>query len=156
MAWLRIDDGFADHPKLVELGKPEHRWTWLEVLAYCARQKTQGRIPREIGDVIRRANPAFIRRCVEVGLVDLDEDIHRVHDWDDYNPKDPTKADRQARWRAKRNGAVDTDVDTRVDSSVDDGVDGGDCGENRTDDAHDTHRDTPIGSVQPKPVPVRR
>lgn len=85
MAWLRIDDGFADHPKIVQLGKPEQRWTWLEVLTYCARQRTAGKVPAGINDVIRRATPAFLKRCVAVGLLDEKDGALSVHDWDIYN-----------------------------------------------------------------------
>lgn len=85
MAWLRIDDGFAEHPKLLELALAD-RWAWLEVLCYCARNGTDGRIPNGIGEAVKRATPALLGRAEKAGLVDRDEDGARhVHDWDIYN-----------------------------------------------------------------------
>jgi hypothetical protein len=83
--WLRIDDGFPEHPKLLALGDHRHRWTWLEVLAYCARRQTQGIVPPGIRDVIPKATPTFIQRCIEVGLLDQEDATLRVHDWAIYN-----------------------------------------------------------------------
>ncbi len=86
MSWLRIDDGFPEHPKLVKLGKSADRWTWLELLAYCARRETGGTIPRGVDDVLRRVTPKFLERCVTVGLVDREDDGDlTVHDWNIYN-----------------------------------------------------------------------
>jgi hypothetical protein len=100
MSWLRIDDGFTEHRKLVGL-KRSQRWTWLEVLTYCARSGN-GSIPRGISDVLKHVTPPFLKRCVDLGLIDETEHGMEVHDWDLYNPKDPLKAERQARWRANQ------------------------------------------------------
>lgn len=115
MSWLRLDDGFVDHPKVIALGTPPTRWAWLEVLMYCARHRTSGRIPEGIGDVVRRATPALLSRARDVGLIDVDEQgAMRVHDWNTYNV-DPTNAERQARYRSrKRNAESDADVTGRA------------------------------------------
>lgn len=118
MSWLRIDDGFPEHRKLVGLKRSE-RWTWLEVLAYCARQGNDGVLPAGITDVLKHVTPAFILRCVSLGLLDKNDGVLTVHDWATYNPKDPTKSERMARWRAKNKETVDGDVDTPVDGAVD-------------------------------------
>lgn len=99
MAWLRIDDGFAEHPKLIALGSPADRWTWLELLVYCARRRTRGQVPSGVHDVLRRATPGFLERCHMVGLLDKDEDGYAVHDWETYNPSDSAAADRMRRRR---------------------------------------------------------
>jgi hypothetical protein len=85
MSWLRLDDGFSDHPKLLELS-PADRWTWIEVLCYCARYRTGGHVPRRLSSKISRATPAFVDRCFKLELLDEDPDgeLH-VHDWKDYN-----------------------------------------------------------------------
>lgn len=113
MSWLRIDDTFVDHPKLVSLGGIPARWAFLELLSYCAKHKTDGYFPAAISESHRRLTPAFIAHCVEVGLVDKEEDGSlRIHDFAVYNPgKDPTGAVRQQRWRnAQRNGGVTENV----------------------------------------------
>ena len=110
MSWLRIDDSFVDHPKVISLGAIPARWAFLELLSYCAKHRTEGYFPPSIGDTHRRLTPALIARCIEVGLVDVgDSGEHRVHDFEAYNPasKDPTGASRQQRWRnAHSNGRV--------------------------------------------------
>lgn len=44
MAWIRIDDAFDDHPKMMEVG-PLGWSLWLAGLAYCNRNLTDGFIP---------------------------------------------------------------------------------------------------------------
>lgn len=118
MAWLRVDDRFTEHRKVVALKRGD-RWTWLELLAYCARHGS-GHVPAGIVDVLRYVTPAFVRQCVQVGLLDANEDgSYEVHDWAVYNPKDPLKAARQARWRQGKGSDVDADVDAPVDADVD-------------------------------------
>ncbi len=123
MAWLRVDDGFPGHPKLVRLSRPD-RWTWLEVLVYCARYRTGGEVPASIGEALKYATPAFLNRCLELNLLDHSEhdgDAYHVHDWAIYNPKDPTAADRMQRHRdrnAERNDAVTPDRNASVTATV--------------------------------------
>lgn len=101
MAWLRIDDGFTSHPKILALGTPSRRWTWLALLAYTARYRSS-LVPAKTSDVVPGATPAFLRDCVDIGLIDIDDEgTMSIHDWHVYNPKDPDAADRMARVRAR-------------------------------------------------------
>jgi hypothetical protein len=110
MAWLRIDDGFPEHEKLLSLRRNE-RWTWIEILAYCARQSNGGRLPASITNHMKYVTKPFLERCVEVGLLDVENGYFNVHDWNVYNPKDPTNAVRQRRYRnAKSNAPVTENV----------------------------------------------
>ncbi len=118
MAWLRVDDGMTEHRKVLGLPRKD-RWTWLELLAYVARQNNGGHVPDGVCDVLRWVTPTFLKTCSNLGLLDENETGYAVHDWDDYNPKDPTKTERQARWRAKKRESVDGDVDADVDGAVD-------------------------------------
>lgn len=107
MSWLRIDDGFAAHPKVTALTFRE-RWTWVSLLCYCARYKTEGRLPDNIKEHVQGATENMLKRCDDLGLLDHDDAGYVVHDWTVYSPKDPTASERQATWRArKRNGNVD-------------------------------------------------
>lgn len=116
MAWLRVDDGFDSHPKILALGSDQRRWTWTRILVYTCRYRSD-LIPANITDSVPRATRSFLRECVELGLVDVtDSGAYVVHDWDDYQAGDPKKAARQRRWR---NGHVDADVDAPVDAPVD-------------------------------------
>lgn len=124
MGWLRLDDGFTDHRKIVKLKTDQRRWTWLRVLAYTARFRSP-EIPDDIAYTVSTATPKYLEECVEIGLLDRKDDGSLVvHDWSDYQPKDPTKAERQARWRAKNEKSVDAPVDDGVDGDVDKPVDG--------------------------------
>ena len=119
MAWLRLDDGFYTHPKVLKLSRQE-RWTWVEVLCFCARYDTGGEIPTAISEALPKVNPAFLSKCVDIGLVDTtDEPAFHIHDWKTYNPKDPTNAVRQQRYRS-RNGASNGDRNGEVTENVTD------------------------------------
>ena len=107
MAWLRIDDAFDTHPKIVALGTDQKRWTWTRILVYTTRHRTP-RIPAGIADVVPRATRSFLAECIELGLVDVNEyGEMEVHDWARYQPGvDRTNAERQARYRERhRNGS---------------------------------------------------
>lgn len=84
MAWLKVDDGLAEHRKILQLKRSE-RWTWVELLCYVARQNNGGHVPQTVREVLRYATPAFLERCRELGLLDMDGDLYRVHDWEIYN-----------------------------------------------------------------------
>jgi hypothetical protein len=123
MAWLRIDDGFATHPKILALGSSDHRWTWLQILTYTCRYRSPV-VPADIGEVIQKAGNGFVNRCIEVGLIDVLEDgTMHVHDWEHYQAGDPLKAARQRRFRQKVDARVDATVDAGVDGDVDASVD---------------------------------
>jgi hypothetical protein len=47
MAWVRIDDQIAHHPKMLRAG-PAACWLFVAGLAYCARYRTDGLIPAEV------------------------------------------------------------------------------------------------------------
>lgn len=112
MSWLRLDDGFSHHPKVLKLTRLQ-RWTWVEILLYCARFKTAGVIPKEIQEGVREATPSLLTKLEEIGLVDQENGVIHIHDWHAYNPQDPTAALRMERYRNRnqdrntdRNGAV--------------------------------------------------
>ena len=109
MAWLRIDDGFAAHPKIAALSDKDLR-VWLRVLCYCAKHSdpTVDRVTRqEVPGLTRQVCDRFIG----LELLDVEDGSLVIHDWVEYQPRDATGAERQARWRAKRNGSRNGDVD---------------------------------------------
>lgn len=113
MPWLRLDDGFIDHPKIVELTDAEFR-THIGVLCYCARYRTGGRFTLRSRRLTKRQAERFLR----LGLWEADEganegaaeDAYRIHDWAAYNTADASNAARQARFRARRNAGVTQEV----------------------------------------------
>lgn len=110
MSWLRIDDRFTEHPKFAGWS-PAERWDWLALLCYCARYRTQGVLPSDanllpILHSSARTSQAvrlqmLLQKAVAAGLADDTPAGYRVHHWDDYNPTDPTAAERKRRQRAR-------------------------------------------------------
>lgn len=116
MAWLRIDDDFVRHPKIGALTDPQFR-TWIRVLCYCAEYHTGGRIP-EAAEAEIQGWAKHRTRYAALALVDIHPDrTWHVHDWNTYN-RDPTHADRQARYRENRERRNDQEVTEKVTAEV--------------------------------------
>ena len=101
MSWVRIDDGFMEHPK-VALLTPRDFQVYMRALCYAARRRDA-----HIGVAILPlliANQATAERITNVGLWERNGDGWVIHDWDDYQKVDTTNAERQRRHRnAKHN-----------------------------------------------------
>ena len=93
MTWLKLDDRFPRHPKVLSLSDRAFR-AHVSGLCYCAEQLTDGVV--EAGIVDKRA----ARELVGAGLwIEMPAGRHRIHDFLDYNP---SKAEAMARADAKR------------------------------------------------------
>jgi hypothetical protein len=107
VSWLRIDDGFAQNPKL-EGWTAAQKWALIELFCYCARHKTDGYVPADLSLLPRAVTTGLLGLAESSGIIDRDAHGHLViHDWSVYNPPDPTAADRMKRMRernANRNG----------------------------------------------------
>lgn len=85
MSWLRLDDTFDTHAKILGLGTDGRRWTWQRILLYTCRHRS-AIIPAGIREVVAKATPSFLADCHNLGLIDLDVDgTMKVHDWRIYN-----------------------------------------------------------------------
>ncbi len=118
MSWLRVDDKLVRHPKITSLSRGD-RWTWIELLSYCAEYQTEGHVPTNVRAAVPHATPGLLAKAHAAGLLDINGSGYVVHNWGKYNPKDATKAERQARWRHNRDANVDGGVDASVDTNVD-------------------------------------
>lgn len=88
MSWLRVDDVFDSHPKVLALGDgvkgDARRWTWQRILLYTTRHGSAV-VPANISEAIPRANKKFVLDCIAVGLIDVESDgTLLVHDWPIY------------------------------------------------------------------------
>ena len=88
MAWLKIDDGFAEHPKIEALSDRELR---IHVAAMCmsARNLTDGKVsPRDARALLgrHRGRMKHINRLVEVGVWAQTQDGWEINDYLHYNP----------------------------------------------------------------------
>lgn len=96
MPWIRLDDQFPDHPKVVEAG-PLASWLYVCGIGYCNRLLTDGFIPsgqvRKLADVDNAGD--LVKCLVAVGLWDEAEGGYQVHDFLDYQPSaEQVKAER--------------------------------------------------------------
>jgi len=87
MTWVKLDDQFTSHPKLIQAG-PLAGWLYICGLTYCARYLTDGFIPspavRLLADL--KKNQEQVDSLVEAGLWVKCEGGYQVHDYLDYNP----------------------------------------------------------------------
>lgn len=109
MAWVRLDDQFHDHPKVVDAG-PLAEALFFRGLTYAARYLTDGFVPagvlRRMGDMDAVAEAG---RLVACGLWETTEGGWLIHDYLDYQPskervvEDRAKnARRQDEWRSRQ------------------------------------------------------
>lgn len=106
MAWVKIDDGFTDHPKVEALSDRAFR-LHLAGLCFCARTLSDGFIP---DDRVRRLLPkvtkAMVKELTTAGVWIEGVGGFSVKDYLTYNPsKAKVLADREAAAERKRKWA---------------------------------------------------
>lgn len=105
MAWVRIDDGFPDHPKALEAG-PLACWLYVCGIAYSNRYLTDGFIPeRQVSRLSECRKPfALASVLVSVGLWERVENGYQIHDYLEYqNSAEKVRHEReQTRKRVER------------------------------------------------------
>lgn len=139
MSWVRLDDSFVEHPKIAQLTDREFR-IWLTVLCYCGRQEDPT-VDRLTMRSVRGLTPKFVAKLMALSLLDEGKNSYEIHNWTRYQPKDKTSAERQARYRSRRDKQAKTPRYTPVTKSVTETV---------TPDRY-SDRDE---NVTPVPVPV--
>lgn len=115
MTWVRIDDRFAQHPKVVAAG-PLAMAMQVAALGYCNRELTDGFIPRSIARTLMDCDPEagiavsvswVIGRLIQAGMWEEVEGGYRIHDFHDYQPtKEEVLALREKRVEAGRIGGL--------------------------------------------------
>lgn len=104
MGWVKIDDGFTMHPKVIGLSF-EAKWAYLEALCYAAKYETDGVVPAAVA-----ANGSVRAELVAAGLWENGPASVSVHDYLLYNPSRSEleqKRNRSRNIRASREGVVD-------------------------------------------------
>lgn len=101
MAWLKLDDAFTDHPKIMAAG-PMAGWLHVCALTYCSRLLTDGFIPagqvRKLADIDNAGE--LVQRLIDAGLWDTCDGGYQIHDYLDFNP---SRADTLKRREYDRN-----------------------------------------------------
>jgi hypothetical protein len=109
MAWVKVDDQFFRHPKVMSAGR-DARDLYLVGLCYCAQSLTDGFIPRAALRVLGAEAEidqaqASADRLVEVGLWELAAEGYMVHDYHKYQPtRERVLATREVRAEAGSRG----------------------------------------------------
>lgn len=82
VSWVRLDDGFPEHPKVERAGF-KAAWLYVCGLAYASRQLTNGIVPRErIGKLAGlQGERKLAERLVDVGLWREHPDGYEIHDY---------------------------------------------------------------------------
>jgi hypothetical protein len=138
MPWVRIDDRFATHPKVVASG-PLAMAMQVAALCYCNRELTDGFVPRAVartlldwqiedkqGDIyvigVSRSYYGQDVECqwvidilVECGMWTAEQGGYRIHDYLDYQPsreqvlaERENNARRQSAWRNRDKPSTNT------------------------------------------------
>lgn len=100
MTWVRVDDAFSEHPKVLAAG-PYGLAVFVRSLCWASRNLTDGLIPAAVArsflfDI--PAEDATIARLVALRLWDEQSDGYVVHDYLVFNPsRAKVEADREAR-----------------------------------------------------------
>lgn len=131
MTWVKVDDGYFRHPKIVRAGK-DARDLDLAGMCYASANLTDGFIPNEAlphlaAEAGVRQPARLVAKLLEVVRWELGDGGHWVHDYLDYNPsREETlaarraNAERVASWRAGKKGgnAPSNDVSNAVTNGV--------------------------------------
>ena len=111
MSWIKLDDQWMDHPKIIKVGR-DARDVWLASITWCAKHLTDGYFPVELLPSlatmagIDQANVKQIAEVLlDVCLWEFVDGRYLIHDYLEYNPtKEQTAANRMARSEAGKIG----------------------------------------------------
>jgi hypothetical protein len=88
MAWLKLDDGFVEHPRIEPLTDRAFR-LHVAALCQCARKLTDGHISLKDArmlSVLTRSRARHIDELVDKGLWNVNGNGWVLRDFLDYNP----------------------------------------------------------------------
>ena len=94
MSWAKLDDGFYDHPKLLQISL-EAAGLFCFALSYSSRHSTDGHLTHDAVRMLSRGNDALASRLVVVGLFDATKTGAVIHDFLTYNPSSSEVAKRR-------------------------------------------------------------
>lgn len=123
MPWVKLDEGFPEHPKVLAVGG-DAGWLHVCAIAYCNRNLTDGFVPEVVLARLsdRRRPVDLVRRLVDAGMWESVAGGWRIHDFLEYQAsRSKVFDDRQkARDRMARNrGSADSDsANVRANNSV--------------------------------------
>jgi hypothetical protein len=105
MTWVRLDDNMTEHPKVAGLSNAAFR-LHIHGISYCARNLTDGFIPKTVSRRLLDGNSTRIRQeLVQSGVWESTETGYQIHDYHDYQPsRERVEQTRIARAKAGSKG----------------------------------------------------
>lgn len=106
MTWVRLDDQFPEHPKVIGAGASA-TWLYVAGLCYCSRQLTDGRIPKAVVPRLTELRKPYdlAEKLVVVGLWREEPGCYVVHDYLEHQRSaDEVRALSKARQEAGKRG----------------------------------------------------
>lgn len=142
MTWIRLEDSFFRHRKVIELSK-DAKLLFIAGLCYCGEQMTDGFISnaalRVVAAVVDVKATAAAKELVDCGLWHKQADGYDVHDYlqhqtsaAEIREKRQETADRVKRWREGRRNAPRNSVTPSVTNAEGNDVGNGDGNDVRT------------------------
>lgn len=106
--WLKLDDGFWCHPKVVALSDAAVG-VLVKAMCYSAQQLTDGVLTGPVAVMLSSRTPSALDELVSAGLLERNGESYAIHDYLEYNPsaKEVRKSRAQtsvARAKAGRKG----------------------------------------------------
>lgn len=83
MTWVRLDDNFTEHPKVLAAG-PEAAWAFVRLISYANRLNSDGFIPSAAASTF--AGKRLTNRLVTAGLLAPAPGGYSIHDYLDFQP----------------------------------------------------------------------
>ncbi len=86
MAWIKLDDQIAQHPKFLKAGNSA--WMWVACVGYSQRYLTDGFVPTEaiaslIGGI--RKPQSYVKKLIKCRLLEKVKGGYQVHDYLQHN-----------------------------------------------------------------------
>ncbi len=111
MAWVRVDDQWPTHPKVMGLSMAA-RGLWITAACHCNAHRTDGLIRGSaisgMAKISKRGTTKLVDELVGAGLwVKVGED-YRIHDYHDYQPSSSELDERDVRISSARRSAGST------------------------------------------------
>ena len=88
LAWVRLETGLPDHPKMLSLiagKKQKAALAYVFGLAYCGRHELDGFIPASALPVIHATKADAMALC-EIGFWHARPGGYEINDWAEYQP----------------------------------------------------------------------
>jgi hypothetical protein len=145
MAWGKVDDNLAFHPKVAMAGN-EAMGLWVRCMSYSCQQLTDGFIPDVIVESMLGQDAA--QKLVEVGLWIRTDDGYQFKDWNEYQPSATAQKERRAELSAKRSENGKKGANKRWESQTDSNSDGKTMAKGM---ANEWQNDSP----EPEPEPIK-